>query len=475
LALALCLSLASGPLLAESVQVTATTVNVRRGPSTSSPVVATAARGEVLDVLERAGEWYRVRTRAGVEGYVSAQFVKPAAAPATGTSRKVAAPAAPAGPAASPAARSAPVPAPAGAARVGRVAITHKDVGCVLAGRFPRLEACFTPAEAVGRAQVQFRADETGPWYAVDMKTEGGCASAVLPKPTASISSFRYFIEVIDRSFTTVDNPDAAPSESFTPRVVGREIDCDQRKIVATSQPTASVLVSVARDAGGKVLQVAAQSAGTPASMAGFSADGVTMGGGSPAGAAEGSKGARASHGARNLAIGGGVAAAGVVVAVAAGGGGSSGSGSSGAGPGGSAPPSGTSPSTSNPLTGHWVGVAGNGEGITYVLTGEGLTCTYMFDITTDLVQSGSTFTGTGTSVARGINCSIPLPSAVTSVFIGQGGSGSMEGTASGGALTFQAGILPFTGTYTATRFDATGTTVIEGFTIQSTWRQTKQ
>src|SRR5437773_4844232 len=74
----LCLCLGSAPLWAESVQVTGTTVNVRRGPGTGSAVVATAARGDVLEVLERAGDWIRVRTRAGVEGYVSAQFVGPA-------------------------------------------------------------------------------------------------------------------------------------------------------------------------------------------------------------------------------------------------------------------------------------------------------------------------------------------------------------------------------------------------------------
>jgi hypothetical protein len=82
----------------------------------------------------------------------------------------------------------------------------------VVAGEFPKLEACFTPAESVGKAQVQFRADEKGPWYYVDMKESGGCRSAVLPKPKKDIGTFHYFIEVVDRSFTAVQKPEAAPA-----------------------------------------------------------------------------------------------------------------------------------------------------------------------------------------------------------------------------------------------------------------------
>src|SRR5687767_6983643 len=66
-------------------------------------------------------------------------------------------------PSPAPAPSPSPTPAPTG------VAISHKDVGCVVAGEYPRFEACFTPAASVGRAQVQFRADETGPWYGVAM------------------------------------------------------------------------------------------------------------------------------------------------------------------------------------------------------------------------------------------------------------------------------------------------------------------
>jgi hypothetical protein len=236
--------------------------------------------------------------------------------------------------------------------------------------------------------------------------------------------------------------------------------------MMATGTPTGSIVMGVARDAGGKVLQAAAaHGAEASASISGFSADGVTM---ASTGAAPGSAGAGSSSTAQSagglstktLVIAGGVVGAGALVAVAAGGGGST------------APGGGT---TSNTLTGHWVGSAANGGGLAAVLNFEGVTCNYAWDLTSDLVQTGTTFTGTGTSVARGINCNIPLPPGLDAIFNGQTGSGSLSGTASNGTLSFQAGTIPFTGTYTATQLNATGTLSLEGAQMTWTWRQTKQ
>ena len=475
--LVLTLSLAAGSGWADSVQVDALRVNVRKEPTTASAIVATASRGEVLEVLDRAGDWYRIKTRSGAEGYVSAHLVR-AAAPAPGTGAptpRAAAPATPARPAA---------PAAAPSPWTGeRPVIAHQDVGCVVAGEFPRLEACFTPAESVGKAQVQFRADEKGPWYYVDMKESGGCRSALLPKPKKDIGTFHYFIEVVDRSFTAVQKPETAPSQSFAPRVVGSRRECGQGMMMATGTPTGAIVMGVARDAGGHVLQAAAaHAAEVQASISGFSADGVTM---ASTGAAPGSAGAGSSStaqsaghlGTKTLAIAGGVLGAGALVAVAAsgGGGGSGSSGSSGSGGGGggaTAPGGGT---TTNTLTGRWVGNAANGDGLTGVVSLEGVTCMVRWDLTTDLVQSGTALTGTSTSVARGASCSVPLPPEVNAIINGQTGSGSLSGSASGGSLSFRVGELAFTGTYTSTRLDATAPLVFEGLTINYTWRQTKQ
>jgi hypothetical protein len=241
--------------------------------------------------------------------------------------------------------------------------------------------------------------------------------------------------------------------------------------------------MGVARDAGGRVLQAAAaNSAEATASISGFSADGVTM---ASTGAAPGSAGAGSSStaqsaghlGTKTLAIAGGVIGAGALVAVAAGGGGGSGSsgssGSGGSGGGGATAPGGGT--TTNTLTGHWVGNAANGGGLTAMLSGLGLTCTYNWDLTSDFVQSGSTFNGTITSVSRAISCSVPLPPEVNAIFNGSTGANPVSGTANAGALAFQGGTLNFTGTYTASQLDAMAPLQIEGFTITYMMRQTKQ
>ncbi|HZM51047.1 MAG TPA: SH3 domain-containing protein [Vicinamibacteria bacterium] len=472
--LVLTLSLAAGGSWADSVRVEAARVNVRKDPNTASAIVTTVGRGEALEVIERSGDWYHVKTAAGVEGYVSARLVAPVTPAAAAPSARAATPAA-----------AAPMPAPS-PWKGDRPVIVHQDVGCVVAGEFPKLEACFTPPESVGKAQVQFRADEKGPWYYVDMKEEGGCRSALLPKPKKDIGTFHYFIEVVDRSFTAVQKPEAAPSQSYAPRVVANRRECGQGMMMATGTPTGSVVMGVARDAGGKVLQAAAaHSAETTASISGFSADGVSM---ASTGAAPGSSaGAGSSSTAQSaggistktLVIAGGVVGAGALVAVAAGGGGggsgsggSSGSSGGGGGGGSTAPGGGT---TTNTLTGRWVGNAANGGGLTGVVSLEGVTCTVLWDLTTDLVQSGTTLTGTGTSIGRGASCSIPLPSEINAVIAGQTGSGSLSGSASNGTLSFRVGELTFTGTYTSTRLDATAPLVVEGLTITYTWRQTKQ
>ncbi|HEU0094500.1 MAG TPA: SH3 domain-containing protein [Vicinamibacteria bacterium] len=471
LVLTLCLAAGSG--WADFVQVDATRANVRKQPSTTSPIVTTVARGEQLEVLERTGDWYHIKTGSGAEGYVSARLVRASTTPAA-ASAPTPRPAAPAATTALP---------PAAPWKGDRPVIAHKDVGCVVAGEFPKLEACFTPAASVGKAQVQFRADEKGPWYYVDMKEEGGCRSAVLPKPKKDIATFHYFIEVVDRSFTAVQQPASAPSQSYAPRVVANRRDCGQGMMMATSTPTGSVIMGVARDAGGRVLQAAAaNSAEATASISGFSADGVTM---ASTGAAPGSAGAGSSStaqsagglGTKTLLIAGGVVGAGALVAVAAsgGGGGSGSSGSSGSGGGGggsTAPGGGTTAAT---LSGHWVGTAANGGGLTAMLSGEGVTCTYNWDTTSDFVQSGSTFNGSVTAVARGISCSIPLPPEVTAVFNGTAGTAAVSGTANAGSFAFGAEMLAFTGTYTASRLDATATISMEGFTITYVLRETKQ
>jgi len=61
------------------------------------------------------------------------------------------------------------------------VAIQHEAVGCVVAGKYPKLDACLAPEDQVGHAQIQFRSRADQPWWAVDLHKEGGCHSTLLP------------------------------------------------------------------------------------------------------------------------------------------------------------------------------------------------------------------------------------------------------------------------------------------------------
>ena len=60
----------------DTVTVVPSSLNVRTGPGTSFSVVISARGGDRLTVLERSGEWLRVRTNSGKEGWVSSRFTR---------------------------------------------------------------------------------------------------------------------------------------------------------------------------------------------------------------------------------------------------------------------------------------------------------------------------------------------------------------------------------------------------------------
>jgi hypothetical protein len=74
----------------------------------------------------------------------------------------------------------------AASARAEGPVIEHSAVACVVAEKFPQLEARIVEPEAISRARVQFRG-EGGPWYFVEMKGSGGVFTAILPKPKKSL------------------------------------------------------------------------------------------------------------------------------------------------------------------------------------------------------------------------------------------------------------------------------------------------
>ena len=56
--------------------VTATTLNVRSGPNTKYPIVATVKKNEYVRVLAGIGEWYVIQTDSDYVGAVSKKYIK---------------------------------------------------------------------------------------------------------------------------------------------------------------------------------------------------------------------------------------------------------------------------------------------------------------------------------------------------------------------------------------------------------------
>src|SRR6186713_1021367 len=85
--------------------------------------------------------------------------------------------------------------APLASAQTSAVAVQHDAVGCVVAGKFPILSACFTPASDLAKARVYFRAHGKPHWYYVDMVSDAPCFKGTLPKPKKEIEFLDYYVE----------------------------------------------------------------------------------------------------------------------------------------------------------------------------------------------------------------------------------------------------------------------------------------
>jgi hypothetical protein len=433
--LALILTLAAAITSAEPATVTADAANLRSGAGTQHPVVGALKRGTRVEILETSGPWHRVRAaEGGLEGWVSARLLErsaPGAAPPTAASRPQ--PAAPTG---------------------GGVTIDHRAVSCLVAEEFAKIEACVTPADSVARTQVHFRASDASPWYSVDMRADGSCLSAVLPKPKKTTTQVQYFIYSLDRQFAEVSRPEGAPGASFDPKVVAAKGQCGRDSLVSTlSGGVREIVVNVARSPGGKLIEGAASALGSPAEMAGFSAEGVIPGqatSASSGGSGSGAAAAGAAAGAGGAAAGGGVP----IVLVAGGGALAAGAGlvvvTSGGGNG---------EEESSSLTGTWAGTVAANKGLTMTVTVPGASCVIRQDIEVALTQNGNTVTGPGTGTTRSFTCSFPEIQPIVQSIVGQGGSGQLVATlAPPNAISFDFGEgVILRGTYTSTTMDATG------------------
>jgi hypothetical protein len=207
----------------------------------------------------------------------------------------------------------------AGAALGQGLQIQHDPVGCLVADRYPRLEARIEPESAGARVRIEFRTEDAADWYYVEMKRDEHGRSGILPKPTKSLKRFRYYIEVTGTDFESARTPE------YTAEVVPDASSCGS-KLVAAGVPSAGTVV-----VGGP--------AGAPAVPPGFAAAGVA--GVAAGGAAVGAGAVGAGGVSTGLVVGGVVlgaaAVAGGAVALAGG--------------GDEAPPATSPPVTSPPTT----------------------------------------------------------------------------------------------------------------------------
>jgi hypothetical protein len=144
-------------------------------------------------------------------------------------------------------------------AQTGGVAIDHKAVGCIVAGKFPKMNACFTPSSDVARARIYFRAEGGTSWYYVEMKSDAPCLSGILPKPRKELidKHINYYVHVTDKSFTE------GRTEEYDPLVVDSESKCKD-KLIAAALPKAAIQVFPGLPAG-----FAAGGIGTAAAVGG--------------------------------------------------------------------------------------------------------------------------------------------------------------------------------------------------------------
>ena len=452
----------AGQSSGRQVKVTAPVANVRSDRSPSGTIVFQLKKGETATLVETSGDWYQIEDSSGRRGYVFStlvEIVEPV----------VAAPAATAQPA-----------APTG------LSIDHKEIGCIVAEQYPKLDACILPREGVGKAQVHFRALDTDPWYAVDLQPEGPCFSGYLPKPLKTTKELQYYVDVIDTGYVERQQPQAGPQGAYHVRIVEKQGDCATlgriaAAVVRVAQP---IVIGVAKSASGAALDAAAAKLlEAKVLLAGFRPEGVVMAGTGAApgtaASASGSTGSSAGSGAGAggglstttiVVVGAGVAAA-AGIAVAAGGGG--GDGSSGGGPGGGPSPTQAPPPSTTPaqaLAGRWVGTGNFREDFN--------NCDYTANLEMTFGGSGTTINGpflgrvTGASGPDVQFCS----QAVGQAFV----NSQLSGTASNGNITFTVqGPITFQGTYSGNSmngtFSGTSPAPFEGFRLNGTWRATKQ
>jgi hypothetical protein len=127
------------------------------------------------------------------------------------------------------------------------VNIDHKPVGCIVVGKYPKMNACFSPASTLARARVYFRPVEGPPnWYYVNMKSDAPCHAGFLPRPRKELTGKKvlYYLDAFDQKFV---ESRTAENEAL---VVTSEGECKKDMLVAPFVTSAAVAVFPAVPAG---------------------------------------------------------------------------------------------------------------------------------------------------------------------------------------------------------------------------------
>jgi hypothetical protein len=161
--------------------------------------------------------------------------------------------------------------------------IEHQPVRCLVAEKYPQLDACIVPRANVARARVYFRGGVQGDWYYVEMKPEAGCFRGTLPRPRESLKEMEYYVAATGTDF------DSVQTEEYVTEVVRDEKSC-HGGTVAPFVSSASVVVGSLAGAAvpaGFAVGGAAVGLGTVAvvgaGVAGAAGAAVVAGGGEPA------------------------------------------------------------------------------------------------------------------------------------------------------------------------------------------------
>ena len=117
------------------------------------------------------------------------------------------------------------------------VVIDHKEIECVVAGKYPKMNACFAPASLVKKARVYFRPETLSTWYYVEMTSDAPCHSGVLLRPSKALIDKRIFY------YLDVQGGGTGRTPEYAPIVVASEEDCKNKLAIAPLSATGPAAV----------------------------------------------------------------------------------------------------------------------------------------------------------------------------------------------------------------------------------------